>query len=330
MEERINLLLSLDLSKEYTAWDLVKLGCADPIKLFVKNDPHKLSKLMDDRQRLIFSISLLDNILARLLFQNQNSAEKNMWDTIPCKSGMGLHDEGLSLINQCVALASDNGVNLKEADISGWDFSFQSWDFDEDLRLRVRLNSGHGTIWHKIAQAHYLCMSLKVMVFSDGSMVQQTVRGLMPSGWYNTASSNSHCRTLNSYYLQIEAAVTPVWCVSMGDDSVENDVPNADVNYRKLLGKTCKMYKDASSTDFEFCSTRFNGTLGVPVNVDKQLFSFLCNPCNTWAEASSRHFQFCYEMRNHPELNLLKEIIEKTSWWESHPISDEDGWEPLE
>ncbi len=305
------------------------MGLVDPIKLFVKNEPHKISKLLENRQRLIFSVSLIDNTVARVLHQIQNSMEKNEWESIPVKSGMGLHDEGLEAINRCIRVAHDSGVKLREADISGWDFSFQEWDFKEDLELRLSLNKGYGTVWHKIALAHHMCMANKVMVFSDGSMVQQTVGGLMPSGWFLTASTNSHQRVENSYHLQIQAGVKP-WCVAMGDDSVENEVQDASLKYEKILGKRCKMYKEAYPASFEFCSTRFDGVLGIPCNVDKQLYAFLCNPCSTWALAESRYYQFCYELRNHPDLERLKDIINASSWWSNSPEAGDDEWLPLE
>jgi hypothetical protein len=316
VEERLNLLLNHEINSNDTAWDLVRKGLVDVVKVFVKNEPHKKVKLEEGRVRLIFSVSLIDNVIARLLFESQNHAEKSVWDAIPCKGGLGLDDDGLIAINRSV-LRGAVEAEIAEADVKGWDFSFQEDDFDQDLERRKYLNKSQGTCWAKIAEVHFYCMSLKVFTLSDGTLIMQLQRGIMPSGWYNTTSSNSSARAMNAFTVALRGGAKP-WGIFMGDDGVERYVDDAVELYWQL-GKTVNMYSKVSHTSFEFCSTQFNGKLGYPLNVDKQLNNMFRNLPQTYADAVSRYSQFEYEFRNHPQRQYLISLVNRCGWWSDCP-----------
>lgn len=308
--ERLNLLLHFECD-ENDSWELVRKGLVDPVKLFVKCEPHKIAKLNEGRVRLIFSMSLVDNTIARLLFSAQNVGEIEVWDSIPSKPGMGLNDEGLSKIFQTVVQNSSQG--LMETDIKGWDWSFQELDFIEDLKRRTFLNNGSGTFWERIARSHYHCVARKVMCLSDGSLIKQTVPGVMPSGWYNTSSTNSAVRAMAHYHAALKEGVTP-WCITMGDDSIERYVPRVEDHYRQL-GKTCGLVNVVDSSRFEFCSTNFVDGIGIPVNVDKQLVNLMCSVPRDYFEASDRYEQFLYELRHHPDIQELNFLVCRAGYW---------------
>jgi len=316
VEERLNLLLCYKINSKHTAWDLVRKGLVDVVKVFVKNEPHKKSKLEEGRVRLIFSVSLIDNVIARLLFESQNHSEKSVWDAIPCKGGLGLDDEGLMKINRSVVRGAVI-AEIAEADVRGWDFSFQENDFDQDLERRKYLNNSYGTCWAKIAESHFYCMSLKVFALSDGTLIMQLQRGIMPSGWYNTTSTNTSARAMNAYTVAIRRN-RPPWGIFMGDDGVERYVEGAVDEYRRL-GKTVNMYSKVSHNSFEFCSTKFDGRLGFPLNVDKQLNNMFRNLPQTYGDAVSRYSQFELEFRNHPDRDYLISLVNRSGWWSDCP-----------
>jgi hypothetical protein len=316
VEERLNLLLNHEINSNDSAWDLVRRGLVDVVKVFVKNEPHKMSKLEEGRVRLICSISLIDNVIARLLSESQNLAEKSIWDTIPCKGGLGLDDEGLVKINNSV-LRGAVRTAIAEADIKGWDFSFQPDDFRQDLNRRKYLNNSYGTTWAKIAENHWHCMALKVFALSDGSLFMQLKPGIMPSGWYNTTSTNTSARAMNAYTVAIREGAIP-WGIFMGDDGVESFVENAKEHYYSL-GKTCNMYSRVSHKNFEFCSTRFDGNLGYPLNVDKQLNNMFRALPQTYPDTVARYFQFEREFRNHPHKENLVSLVNRSGWWSDCP-----------
>ncbi len=312
--ERLELLANFDYSIS-DPWDLVVHGLIDPVKLFVKNEPHKKSKILEGRFRLIFSMSVIDNVIARILFSRQNNAEIEIWDRIPMKPGMGLTDEYMEIIYSYVK-ANDSG-GLMETDMKGWDWSFQEQDFNSDLERRAALNSGKNTLWYKIAKAHYYCVARKVMVLSNGEMYKQTFPGIMPSGWYNTSSTNSACRVINHEHAALMENALPFIMV-MGDDGVERPIDNLEMHYL-TLGKTCGLINKVSAERFEFCSTLFVNGVGIPVNVTKQLFNLLKTRPVAVHDAAQRFDQFNYELRHHPELPSLISIVRESGWFDLVP-----------
>lgn len=286
------------------------MGLVDPVKVFVKQEPHKTNKIEEGRVRLICSVSIVDNIIAKLLCSLQNNIEIAYNETLPVKPGMGLHDDGLRALNNSVR-KSFREIQPAEGDVKGWDWSVQEWDFSMDCDRRVALAGAEGTVFEQLLRAHFYCMSRKVFVLSDGTMHEQQLPGIMPSGWYNTSSSNSSMRCMNHYMLAIELGFPPK-VIAMGDDSVESNFKGALEAYSRI-GKQMSMFNAVSVDDFEFCSTHFDGKLGVPVNIDKQLFNLLSNHQCTQAEAQELWLTFQYEMRNLPP-DVLKDVLEVVSY----------------
>jgi len=70
---RIHLLASQDVPED--SYEIVEKRMADPVRFFVKNEPHPMRKLINKRFRLIGSVSLVDQNVERLLFTEQNKAE---------------------------------------------------------------------------------------------------------------------------------------------------------------------------------------------------------------------------------------------------------------
>jgi hypothetical protein len=309
--ERLQLLAGFDFSLS-DPWDLVLNGLIDPVKLFVKNEPHKQAKLLEGRLRLIFSMSVIDNVIARMLFSRQNNAEIEIWERIPLKPGMGLTDEYMKMIYWYVKANDDEG--LMETDMKGWDWSFQEQDFVSDLERRAFLNGGKGTLWWQLARAHYHCVARKVMVLSNGEMYKQLAPGIMPSGWYNTSSTNSAVRVINHEHAALMEGIEP-FIMAMGDDGVERFIPNVELHYGSL-GKTCGLCNIVSSDSFEFCSTLFQNGLGVPVNVTKQLYNLLRTRPITLDDCYQRYEQFSYELRHSPDLPMLLSIVDESGWFD--------------
>jgi len=124
-----------------TPQQLVKMGWCDPVRLFVKQEPHKLIKVITKRFRLISSVSIVDQLVERVLFGVQNRKEIDSWQLIPSKPGIGLTDEMARSVYNNVKMAS-NRFKMYEADVSGWDWSVQLWELLADAEIRVRLSVG--------------------------------------------------------------------------------------------------------------------------------------------------------------------------------------------
>ncbi len=313
--ERIELLRHFDCNETLSPKDLVERGLMDPCKLFIKNEPHKLEKIRNKRLRLIFSVSLCDNLIAYLLGSQQNQNEIVRWELIPPSAGMGLTDEDHSLVRDYVRGMEADGSTIIDSDVSGWDFSVQESEFRHEFERRLALNGGTGTDWERVARAHMFCMARKVFVLSNGEMYQQTIPGVLPSGWYLTASMNSNVRALNHYDIALRQSKKPK-CKTMGDDCLERSVDNPIEEYA-IRGHKVKHVNKCSSQEFEFCSTHFTADNAVPVNIDKMLVNMLTFKASKYDELVERFFQFRnVDLRNHPDRDELCELVRRSGWWE--------------
>ncbi len=306
--DRLTKMSNFDFNRDYTPVDLVKQNLIDAIKIFVKYEPHKLQKLNDNRERLIFSISLIDNIINILLANNQNKMEIYNYLLTASQAGLSFTDEGIIRF-----LSTIPDELLLETDVSGWDFTLKPWEFQLDLDRRADLNQGHGTLWYHLLKVQYFCMQRKVMVLSDGTMYAQVLPGIMPSGYNSTTSTNSAIRAGNHYVCAAKLDFKP-WCKTMGDDSLERLHARLAQAY-KDLGKTIKSTRVVTKVQgFEFCSQMFKDGVAYPVSADKQLFNLLNYTSSSQQEIEMRHMQFKHELRHHPKLNVFLALIVASGW----------------
>lgn len=284
--ERLSLLSSgVDLNNA-TAVDLVENGYCDPVRLFVKQEPHSRRKMKQRRYRLISSVSITDQIIERLLFGYQNRYEISMWHAIPSKPGMGL-----SLDEQVRVLFSDLRAksHIRKAacaDISGFDWSVQEWEFEAELYMRLKLMEPHLLNNERLERAvrnRFACFSLSLFQLSDGTLIAQQIPGIMKSGSYLTSSMNSRIRCL------MAEIIGAPWCVAMGDDSVEGYVEDAKHKYA-CLGHTCKEYElcpidyDGLLESVEFCSHHMTNGGAYLLTWPKTLYRYLSTKTPLFAD----------------------------------------------
>lgn len=310
--------IGLEQFLKLTPQELVEQGLASPIRVFVKQEPHKVSKLKLGRYRLISGLALDDQIIDRALFSAQNHKEILNWETCPSKPGIGLNDEGLRKMAVRFKNMLKHG-KLVSTDVSGWDWSVQEWELLADLERRRLLNgSDVDSAWYTLARARFHCIAYKVYVLPDGSVFVQRFPGIMASGWYLTSSSNSGMRIIAravAYAIYCErngveySAELARLVEAMGDDAVEVFVGDLTA----IMGELGHIIKDVTEFDglqgVEFCSHRWYADgLASPVNLVKTLFRFFSHPplspqLPDWAS------QLLYESRNvrdEPGLEMLQ------------------------
>nr|UHS71535.1 MAG: putative RNA-dependent RNA polymerase [Barnaviridae sp.] len=281
--------------------ELVAGGLCDPIRLFIKQEPHKKNKVAIGKLRLISGVSIVDQIIDRMLHSCQNKLEIQLWETHPSKPGIGLDDEGLqSMARQFKEMFKKSPEGLRSTDISGWDWSVQDWEIMEDYRYRELLCGGQNTLWSYLAWARAYIICRKVYVLSDSSLISPTIPGIQASGSYNTSSTNSRMRVIAravAYELWASTSTDatairarPDWgnyydsilsnVVAMGDDCVEGKLPEPVYSKLAELGHNVKDVSDFTTVKgVEFCSHRwFEDGLAVPINWDKTLFKFTQQP----------------------------------------------------
>nr|UUJ35547.1 polyprotein [Rice yellow mottle virus] len=271
--ERLNALASVDPRQHnWTPRELVEKGLCDPVRLFVKNEPHPRKKLLERRFRLISSVSLVDQLVERMLFGPQNNTEISTWWQWPSKPGMGLlTPEQIRLVWDDV-FQKHQAHPAAEADISGFDWSVQDWELWSDLAIRINRGNFQGNL-RRAAISRYYCFMNSVFQLSDGTLIQQELPGLMKSGSYCTSSTNSRIRCLMA-----ELIGSP-WCIAMGDDSVEGWIEGAQSKYA-ALGHTCKEYYPCKTRgrellEFNFCSHLIRRGHAELTSWPKALFRFL-------------------------------------------------------
>lgn len=304
--ERLRVLATEDCRGK-SAVQLVQMGACDPVRIFVKNEPHNSSKLKEGRVRLISSVSLIDQIVERILWGVQNDADIGCWSRIPSKIGMGLSDEDVARIWGDVRTGYAMGP-VAASDMSGWDFSVQAWEFDNEVILRNALNgSSIESLYGRVNMNRMYCLSLSVFTLSDGTMIAQKERGIMKSGSYGTSSINSRQRVSAAYL------VGAPWCIAAGDDAVEGFVPNAVEKYRQL-GHNLKGYDKLSGSletfGFEFCSTLMARGVGYPVDPSKSLYRLLHRKPGD----EDALYQWRQEMRHHPRRAYWEELMLRAGW----------------
>jgi len=284
-----------DISK-LSSVELVKLGLQDPVKVFIKNEPHKIQKIKDGKLRIISNVSIVDQLIERALCSKQNSKEIEKWASIPSKPGMGLHDIGLRILFACVTVAQGVFGQLVETDISGWDWCVQSWLLEMDMDCRAALyGAPSGSALEHLLWFRGYAVARKVFSLSDGTLLAQTIPGIQASGSYNTSSTNSRMRVMLAWLIGVR------WIIAMGDDGVESFLRGAVASYEEY-GFHVKDYKPLSAFGvFEFCSTRFEGTwAGYPTQWLRTVYRYLSRSPASHAHSPEYRAQLVDEMRNHP------------------------------
>jgi hypothetical protein len=294
----------MDELNNLSAEELVEGGFCDVVRLFVKNEPHSASKIEQGRFRLISSVSLVDQIVERLLFSRQNHKEIDNWTVIPSKPGIGLDlDEQTEAVWKHVRKLA-GPATVASSDASGWDWSVQGWELEAEAEMRIALADTTGGIFADLVRKRFRCLSLSVFYLSDGRMFAQTIPGVMKSGSYVTGSSNSRIRKLASDLVGAE------WCISMGDDAVEAVVKDAVAKYEQL-GHSIKGY-DIDFT-FEFCSHIFTGgPVVIPTNWGKSLYRLL-----------SKRYDPVEQDQYEQLLRYAPHLVERSRW-----LMRRVGWGP--
>nr|BEH12039.1 RdRp P1-P2 fusion protein [Cereal yellow dwarf virus RPV-33WO] len=294
---------------------LVKENLCDPIRLFVKQEPHKQSKLDEGRYRLIMSVSLIDQLVARVLFQRQNKSEIALWSAIPSKPGFGLSTED-QVQRFMEVLAGNAGASPEEVcvnwrdllvptDCSGFDWSVSDWMLADDMEVRNRLTIDCNELTRHLRAVWLQGISNSILCLSDGTMLAQRVPGVQKSGSYNTSSTNSRVRVMAAYHCGAS------WAIAMGDDALE--APDTDLSKYKDLG-----FKVEVSGELEFCSHIFKTpNLAIPVNENKMLYRLIhgynpeCGNIEVVQNYLNAAVSVLHELRHDKELcqNLEKWLI---------------------
>lgn len=301
--ERVLLLADADLS-QMTPTEIVAGGYADTIRVFIKGEPHGPTKIKSKRWRLISSVSLVDQVIDKLLHFNQNKTEKQHWLLLPSCPGIGFDSkEAINKFHRAVMLkAKGKYFNIAKSDVVGFDWSVSEWEVLLEARVRVGLqNQKKDSITGRLIYNRAHCLNRSIFGTDDGKLYAQTpgYYGVQKSGTFNTSSTNSRIRVMIAWL------IGALWAKAMGDDSLEDPVEGAQEKYL-ALGHRMKFYTRCTDS-FEFCSHNFDGKTAVPVNFTKSLFRQMNNAKTT----PSQMHGFLHAVRNHPDYERVMHTLFK-------------------
>lgn len=230
----------------------------------IKMEPTKVEKIEEGRLRLISVMSLVDQVVDRVLFGSWQQTEIVRCMSHPGKAGWTPMPVGY------YSLLATFPENVLATDCSAFDWTFPSWLVSVIFQSRVDRMKSSSETFVNAAWARWLEVLGRdcVMRLPDGSRYAQTELGIMKSGWLLTISVNSEAQdklSLLAYKRAYGSADMPeLW--SMGDDVLMAWDDKDPSPFQEALGTTGILTKFAVHSR-EFAGFSFIRTaLGPVVN----------------------------------------------------------------
>lgn len=235
---------------------------ADPVRIFQKLEGHKMEKVLQRRWRLIWGVSLIDQIVDRLLYEPVVEVSLAACEKQSAKPGISFKHGG---VDRMVRLHEDVGPkNWTSFDASSFDFTVSGDQLDVVRELNSRLCLTEGPLrekWEDLSKRREEALKYGTFVFSDGTMCRQVQPGIQKSGRFTTIDANCKVVVTNRirYDIAKKLPSNPLGTVAMGDDAVEYDV---GADYQQFIAENCgnRLTRECEPGPFasqSFCSMNF-------------------------------------------------------------------------
>lgn len=204
----------------------------DDIKVFIKQEPHKLSKIVEGRFRLISAVSLVDTMVDRILF---GKFCRNLLDKVtetPCLIGWSPIAGGFRYL-----LNKFRGRKTRGLDKTAWDWTVREWLIKAVKDVLLSLLEGHSPGFKDLVDSRWEALFRDARYqFSDGTVVQQPGWGVMKSGCYLTIVINSIGQMLYHALAMKKLSLPPdaLRFVTIGDDVTIEDFPQFQ-EYERII-----------------------------------------------------------------------------------------------
>lgn len=252
------------------AWTIVQQRLitrdSDPIRLFVKPEPHKQKKISNRAYRLISSVSVIDQLIDAMLFGSMNDQLTKNYLHLPGKVGWAPIKGGWKIIKVHGQRALDK---------SAWDWSVNGWIVQMLCEVRYNLMdpSPHEKAWLELAQWRYQELFKEpLFVTSGGMFLRQREPGVMKSGCYNTIADNSLAQDLLHVRVCRQLGLEDSRLIAMGDDTLQDDFEEFAA-YEQALGAYCHVKSSVKRS--EFAGYHFKSTSIEPLYRGKHAFNIL-------------------------------------------------------
>lgn len=228
-QERVDILYFLVKRK----WE--NLLPADPLKVFVKQEPVKLAKFVEGRWRLISAVSLVDTMIDRILFGPMWRRAQRVVLGTPCAVGWNpLHGGWKDLVR----IFPHGTLSI---DRSAWDWTVQGWMITAWEQFIFEMHPGAPLWWkERVSYRFGHLFDYAKFQFADGTRVLQPVAGIMKSGCYLTLCLNSVGQSLIHYIVMNRLGKNPFHNqpLTFGDDTVMAPFEGQS-DYVRCLGELC-------------------------------------------------------------------------------------------
>lgn len=222
----------------------------DPIKFFIKDEPHKAEKVAEGRLRLIHCFGLVDQMVDRILFLPWQGVEVRNPMATTQKAGWSPFPGGYQRLEREFPLDLSFAV-----DKTAWDWTVPGWIIG--AYVSMKLAQIHGEVseeYLRCVWGRLYCVVGPGARFRMPSGVEwrQLHWGLMKTGWLLTLSLNSAAQAFQHALtcLRMNMDFMPhIW--AMGDDTIVR-LKDMDLNqYEQLMSTTgCIVKKIVKSREF--------------------------------------------------------------------------------
>lgn len=249
-------------------WQLVQtqinMRRADYIKLFIKGEPLKQAKIDSKSYRLISSVSIVDQLIDKMLFDDMNSLMIEKFHYLPSKVGWSQYSGGWITMPRQPWLAIDK---------SKWDWSVTTWLLDLELEFRKNQCLNMNPQWVELATWRYqMLFGNPTFVTSAGHLLRQRHPGVMKSGCVNTIATNSILQVILHMRVSFELGMIPGNIMAMGDDTLQMPMENRG-QYVDLLNQFSNVKHHILVNEFAGC--RFQGRKVEPLYKGRHAFTLL-------------------------------------------------------
>lgn len=222
-------------------WDLMMSGRLDfdNIKTFVKQEPHKASKIAEGRFRLISAVSVVDTMIDRILFSVWHRRALETVGETPCLLGWSPLKGGYRFLQRRY-----RGRNLC-LDKSLWDWTVTPQMVYLWYWFVINLANNPPQWWKDMVLMRFKALYRDARFeFSDGVVVVQPGWGIQKSGCFLTLILNSvgqsFCHYLANHAMGRDPQENEPHAI--GDDTIQPDFPDVEAYVEEIqrLGYTVK------------------------------------------------------------------------------------------
>lgn len=192
---------------------------ADPLNVFIKREPHKLSKCDEGKYRLISGVSLIDTLVDRILFGWLLRAAVGSVLETPCMLGWSPVRGGWRYLSQKYA-----NKPLTCMDKSSWDWTVTAWMIEAAEQFLLQLPINAPDWWKNMVRSRLRLLYLDcVYQFQDGTQVKQDCLGIQKSGCLLTLILNSVWQSMTHYDVCYNVGLDPFQHqpITLGDDTLQ-------------------------------------------------------------------------------------------------------------